>query len=78
MEPVTLPSQASLILRESRNGKRTFLQFLAISGSTFCCVLCHLFADSGPRERQLRACHRNGFKVLSLIGKCLLLCLMQK
>lgn len=78
LEPVTPPSQASLILRESRNGKRKSLSFLAISGSIFCCTLSHLLTDYGPRGRQLReSATEVALKSFCLTGKRLLLCLIQ-
>lgn len=76
LEPVTPPSQASLILRESRNGKRKSLSFLAILTLLFVasCLICWQIMDHGDVSSE--SCHWNGFKILCLTGKCLLLCLI--
>lgn len=49
LEPVTPPSQASLTLRESRNGKRKSLSFLAILALLFVasCLICWQIMDYG-------------------------------
>lgn len=77
LEPVTPPSQASLILRESRNGKRKSLSFLAVLALLFVasCLICWQIMNLGDVSSE--SCHWNGFKVFYFTRKCLLLCLIQ-
>lgn len=77
LEPVTPLSRASLILRESRNGKRKSLSFLAILALLFVasCLICWQIMDHG--DVSSGGCHWNAFKIFCLTRKWLLLCLIQ-